>query len=73
MIDLVGFPKTLTLLNPITSAKHRMRIQAPVEVESTPLVDTGGKRDKNPLRRKVMDYKVQCAVPEAVFLSSIKD
>lgn len=71
MKNLVGFPEVLTLVNPLTNSRWAMQIKAPMEVESTLSVDTGGKRNKNALRRKVMDYTVQCATQEAVFLSNI--
>lgn len=71
MDSMVGWPKLLTLLNHFVQARYPMEIVAPMAIESYTLVDTAGRRNKNPIRRDVLDFTIKCATEEAVFLSAV--
>lgn len=42
-----------------------------MKIESYTLVDTAGRRNKNRIRRDVLDFTIKCAYEEAVFVSAV--
>ena len=67
----LGFPREPWLLNQLTEKSWPMKQVQPFVVENTITVDTGGRLDRNPLRRTVLDVTVKCDPDHSVIVGGI--